>query len=113
MSGPYQGGTLSCDVDTADFIITQTGSAFFGDQIGSAQFTCTAFGQTVVDELIGDETIEDGQVTGRDVTFRLGTVSGQHSGRVSGDSMSGAAQWIITDGSRSITLNGEFDAERR
>jgi hypothetical protein len=113
MSGPYQGATLSCDIDTADFTITQTGSTFFGDQIGSARMTCTAFGQLVVDELIGGESIENGQVSGRNVTFRLGTISGQHSGRISGSSISGTAQWTMSDGSRSITLNGDFEADRR
>lgn len=113
MSGPYQGGTLRCDLDGADFIITQTGFGFFGDQIGSARLRCTTSGQTVVDELVGDETIEDGEVSGRNVTFRLGTIAGQHSGRVSGSSISGTARWVLTSGSLSFTLNGEFDAERR
>jgi hypothetical protein len=113
MTGSFQGTTWICDLDTADFVITQTGSSFYGDQIGSARMTCSAGGRAVVDELVGDETIENGQVLGRDVTFRLGTISGQHSGRISGSSMSGSAQWVMTSGSSSVTLNGRFEAERR
>jgi hypothetical protein len=113
MSGPFQGGTLRCDLDAADFVITQTGFEFFGDQIGSARLRCTASGLTVVDELVGDETIENGEVSGRNVTFRLGTIAGQHNGRVSGSSISGTARWVLTSGNLSVTLDGEFDAERR
>jgi hypothetical protein len=113
MTGSFQGTTFRCGLDTADFVITQSGDTFFGDQIGSARMTCTADGRSIVDELVGDETIENGQVSGRDVTFRLGSISGQHSGRVSGSSISGTARWVMSSGSASVTLNGRFDAERR
>jgi hypothetical protein len=112
MTGSLQGITVSCTVSTADFVITQTGSTFSGIQQGSARMTCASGAQTVSDGLVSGETIVDGEVSGNTLSFRLGSISGPHNGRVSGGSMTGTCQWVFASGNTTITLTGDFNAAR-
>jgi hypothetical protein len=108
-SAPQFPPTVTCSVTAADFTLTQSGSTFSGIQIGTARATCTQSGQVVVDVSIENETIVNGQISEASVTFRLGSIPGQHTGAVSGTSITGTAQWILDAG---LTLNGQFTAAK-
>ena len=112
LTGAFQGATVTCGGGPFDFSITQTGSTFSGVQVSSARVTCSVQGTTVVDELIASETIVNGQISGSNVTFRLGSLAGQHSGTVTGTSMTGNAQWVFVEGNTTLTLNGNFSAAK-
>ncbi len=112
MSATVQGATFSCTAGPLDFNITQNGSAFSGSQVGSGAISCTAPGQDPLNDVISGETIINGQVSGSGVSFRLGSIAGQHVGTVIGSSMSGTAQWIFSEGSMTLTLSGQFAATK-
>lgn len=112
MTGALQGITVSCSGGPFDFSVTQSGSTFSGVQVGLANLVCTSQGQTLFSQSVAGETIVNGQVTGSSVTFRLGSIAGQHTATVSGTSMSGSAQWIFADASTSLILSGQFTAAR-
>jgi hypothetical protein len=112
MTGSYIGVTVSCNVSALDAVLTVTGNTFSGIQQGTGTMNCTIAGQSQQFALSGN-TIVDGQINGSNVTFRLGTTAGgQHTGTVTGTSMTGTAQWVITQGNQSITLNGQFTAAK-
>lgn len=112
MSGSMEGVTVSCSVGSLDFDITRSGSTFSGVQVGSARLTCVALGEEIVDTLVGGESMVNGQVSGNTMSFRLGSISGQNIGTVSGSSISGSAQWVFASGNTTFTLSGEFTAVR-
>lgn len=111
MTGSFIGTNVTCNVTALDATLTVTGNTFSGIQQGSGSMTCNVGGQTQVFQLTGN-TIVDGQISGSTVTFRLGSVNGQHTATLSGTSMTGTAQWVITQGNASITLNGQFAAAK-
>ena len=112
MSGALQGITVSCNAAALDFALAQTGNTFSGPQVGAGRLTCTAAGETVIDDLIGSETIVNGMINGSTVSFRLGTIPGQHNATLSGGSMTGTASWTFTSENVTLTLNGQFTAVR-
>jgi hypothetical protein len=112
MTGTTLGVNINCNVTAVDFTLTTTGNTFSGIQVGTGRITCTGGGQTVADQTFAGETIVSGQINGSQVTFRLGTINGQHTGTVSGTSMTGTAQWVLTSGNFSVTLNGQFTAAK-
>lgn len=112
MNATVQGSTMSCTAGPLDFAITQNGTAFSGTQVGSGAIACTAPGQEPLNDMISGETIVGGQVSGSAVSFRLGSIAGQHTGTVAGGSMSGTAQWIFSEGAMSLTLSGQFAATK-
>ena len=111
MAGSVQGIPYSCNVSVADFVITQSGSGFSGVQQGNALMLCFVLGETTED-LFGGETIVGGSVNGSQVSFRLGTLEGQHSGTTAGTSISGSAQWRIVVEGVSVNFAGAFTAVR-
>ena len=113
------GEVVSCDAESIEFAMTQTGMTFSGVQVGNIILTCTAEGELLVEGLVAGLTIVNGQVSGSTVTFSFATVafgvgflSGQHIATVSGTSMGGTAQWIVTDENLTILLTGELTAVR-
>lgn len=112
MTGPFQGITVSCNATALDFTLSQSGNTFSGAQVGAGRMTCSAQGEELIDGVIGSETIVNGTINGSNVSFRLGTFQSQHSGSISGGSMTGTATWTITDGNLTLTLNGQFTAAR-
>jgi len=112
MSGALQGVTVTCTTGALDFTLTHSGTAFSGVQLGSSRVMCSAQGTTVVDAVLNAETIVNGTINGSSISFRLGTVPGQHTGTVSGTSMSGTARWLFTEGNTTLTLNGQFTAAK-
>jgi hypothetical protein len=112
MSGVVQGVSVSCNAAALDFALSQSGTTFSGAQVGVGRLLCFAQGQTIVDELIGSETLVAGSINGPSISFRLGTIAGQHNGTVSGGSMTGTATWSLNSGSVTVTLNGQFTAVR-
>jgi hypothetical protein len=98
-----------------DFNLTQTGAAFSGVQTGNnGRLTCSATGQgTVVDEVLGGETIINGQLVNSQVSFRLGSVDGTNTGSISGTSMTGSASWVFALGAgESLAMTGSWSAAR-
>jgi hypothetical protein len=112
ITGSYLGIGVSCNVTTVDFTLTQTGDTFSGVQVGSGRLTCNSAGQTVLDSPVSGETIVDGQLSGSEVTFRLGSIPGQNTATISGTSMIGTAQWILSNGNVAVTMNGQFTAAK-
>jgi hypothetical protein len=112
MTGSYIGITVTCTVTAVDVTLTTSGNTFSGIQQGTGRLTCTGGGQTLADSQIAGETIVNGQINGSTVTFRLGSINGQHTGTITGTSMTGTAQWIISSGNVSVTLNGQFTAAK-
>ena len=112
MTGSYIGINVTCNATAVDFTLTQTEDTFSGVQVGSGRVTCTGGGQTLVDNPVTNFTIVEGQINGNAVTFRLGLIAGQHTATVTGTSMSGTAQWILTSGNISVTVNGQFTAAK-
>jgi hypothetical protein len=112
MSGVSLGGTVTCTATLIDFRLTQSGSRFSGVQVGSGRITCSGQGDVIVDEPVDSETIVNGRINGSNVSFRLGSVPGQHTGTVSGSSIPGTATWEFTEGTETTTLNGQFTAAR-
>ena len=113
------GEVVSCDTESIEFAMTQTGTTFSGVQVGNIILTCTAEGELVVEGLVAGLTIVNGQVSGSTVTFGFATVtfgvgflSGQHIATVSGTSMDGTAQWIVTNENLTLLLTGELTAVR-
>lgn len=111
MSGAVSGASVTC-TGVLDFTVTQTGSTFSGIQEGTGRFICVSGGQTIVDEVVGGETLINGQINGTQVSFRLGTVPGAHSGIVSGTSMSGTGAWQFDLGGTTLNLNGQWSAAK-
>ena len=64
-------------------------TTFSGVQTGSGRLTCTLAGQPYVDTPFAGETIVNGQISGSQITFRLGTLTGQNTATVTGTSMTG------------------------
>ncbi len=113
------GEAVSCDTESIEFAMTQTGTTFSGVQVGNVILTCTADGALLVEGLVAGLTIVNGQVSGSAVTFGFATVtfdvgllSGQHIATVSGTSMGGTAQWIVTAENLTLLLTGELTAVR-
>ena len=111
MTGATLGINVTCSVNTVDFTLTRSGSTFSGIQQGSGRIVCNSAGQTT-DSQVAGETIVNGQINGSTLTFRLGTIPGQHTGTMTGNSMTGTAQWIYTSGNLTVTLNGQFTAAK-
>lgn len=113
------GEVVSCDAESIEFAMTQTGATFSGVQVGNIILTCTSEGALLVEGLVAGLTIVNGQVSGSAVTFGFATVtfgvgllSGQHIATVSGSSMGGTAQWIVTAENLTLLLTGELTAVR-
>jgi hypothetical protein len=112
MSGVVQEVTVTCTATSIDFRLTQSGNSFSGIQVGTGRITCSAQGDVIIDEPIDSETIVNGTINGANVSFRLGSVPGQHTGTRSGTSITGTATWEFTEEGVTITLNGQFTAAK-
>lgn len=114
MDATLDGETVVCTA-VMDFNLTQAGSAFSGVQTQTlGNLTCTIIGEgTILDEPIGAETIINGQLSGQQVSFRLGSVDGTNTGSVNGPSMTGNASWVFDlGGGTSVALTGSWSAAR-
>lgn len=112
LTGSLEGTGVSC-AWLANFNITQTGTTFSGVQTATGTLTCTAQGEGVVlSEQIDAETIVSGTIDGNSVTFRLGSIPSNHTGTVSGTSMSGMASWTFQDLDFVLQLQGNWTAAK-
>jgi hypothetical protein len=111
MAGDVDGEAFVCDA-VMDFTITQSRGAFTGDQLGEGELVCTYADDIIIDEPIEGETIIDGEISGRTIAFRMGSVAGAHNGSVAGSgvAMAGTAEWIFDGG---LALEGTFTAARQ
>ena len=114
LQGVISGVAITC-TSILNFAITQTGTTFSGVQaLPNGNLTCNGGGQPLINATIGSETIVAGQVSGNNVSFRLGSVNGNHSGTVSGTSMTGTGTRNIpqTTGG-TLILTGEWNAAKK
>ena len=114
MDATVDGETIVCTA-IMDFNLNQSGATFSGVQTQTlGNMTCTILGEgTVLDEALGGETIINGQLTGQQVSFRLGTVDGTNTGTISGTSMTGNASWVFDlGGGTSVSLTGTWSAAK-
>lgn len=113
LAGVLQGQAVTCTPVSLKFSITQGLTTFSGVQIGTATLTCSTNAGALTSRVIGGETIIQGQIDGRAILFRFGTISGTQSGIVGGQaSINGTAQWVLVVNSVTLTLNGQFIASR-
>lgn len=112
MSGSLLGVVVNCNSDPFDFQITQTDVTFSGLQVGESELTCVAQGQVLSSGPVNSETIVDGEVDGSTVTFRFGSLQGLHTATVTGNAMSGTAEWTVTNEGLTLSLSGSFTAVR-
>lgn len=114
LSGTYDGITVTCR-SALNFTLSQTGTTFSGIEATPIGFiSCDALGEEIINATVSDETIVNGQLNGTNVSFRLGSVNGNHTGTVSGTSMTGSGTWNIpqTVGGN-LVLTGEWTAAKK
>jgi hypothetical protein len=109
------GDGVLCNSTTPTLLtLTQTETALTGSYSGGS-LTCSGPGGTATLP-VNTGSVINGQVTGNQVSFDLGTQDFHHEGTVSGTtSMSGDATWTIDFGPSvgSVTLTGTWAATRQ
>ena len=105
------GSGVSCNSNAFPLQISQSGSTFTGSY-GVGTFTCTGPGGSASGNVQG--VVANGTVDINAVEFDLDTQDAHQSGSVSGNSMSGTAQWRFDlGGGQIVTLNGNWSAVKQ
>jgi hypothetical protein len=96
-----------------EITLQQNTTTFSGSYGGGGVLNCTA-PQGAFSYAIGSGSVLNGQVSGNEVSFDLGTADFHHVGTVNGASMAGTASWTFESGSASTlgTLTGSWTATR-
>jgi hypothetical protein len=108
------GSGVSCSsTQPTQFTLNQSGTSFSGSYAGG-ELTCSGPSGTG-SAPIGSGSVINGAVSGSNVTFDLDTPDSHFAGSVTGNSMSGTAQWRIDFGAPIglVTLNGSWGAARQ
>jgi hypothetical protein len=108
------GDGVSCSSTApTQLILNQTGATFSGSFSGGELF-CTAPGSTGAVP-VGSGSVINGTVSGTNVSFDLDTPDFHFVGGVSGNSMSGTAEWTVDFGipAGEVTLNGTWQAAKQ
>jgi hypothetical protein len=106
------GQGVSCNLGNTPLTISQSGGTFTGSY-GPGTLTCVAGTESASVPVHG--TVVNGTVNLSAVQFDLDTQDLHHTGTVSGNSMSGTAQWSFDFGGDIgvMTLNGNWAAARQ
>jgi hypothetical protein len=112
LAGVLEGLPVSCTPVSLNFSIGQGLTTFSGVQVGTATLTCATDAGALTSRVIASETITQGQIDGRSVLFRFGTIPGTQSGVVGQASINGTSQWVLVVNNLTLTLNGQFSASR-
>lgn len=107
------GSGASCSTsDPIRATIRQTGSSFTGTYTGGI-LTCLTPTESF-SSAVGSGAITNGEVTGNTIRFDLDSPDFHHDGTVSGNSMSGTAQWTYDFGLPlgTVTLTGGWSATK-
>ena len=109
-------GSLVCDVEAMDVVITRSGDAFTGTQTGITVRRCTHNNSTITSDVTG-VTVVEGQIDGSHITFSLGSIPGSAvvapnsvDATLSGSTISGTAIW--PDNTGGMTVSGTFSATK-
>ncbi len=106
------GSGASCSTsDPIHATIRQTGSSFTGTYSGGILGCLTP--TESFSSAIGSGAITNGEVTGNTISFDLGSY-GHHDGTISGNSMSGSAEWTYQFGLplNEVSLTGGWSATK-
>lgn len=107
------GSGISCSsTEATQSTLDQSGTSFSGSYTGGTVFCSGPGGGTTVP--IGSGSVINGTVNGSSVIFDLDTPDSHFAGTMSGNSMSGNAQWRVDLGAPIgvITLSGTWAATR-
>jgi hypothetical protein len=108
------GGGASCSTTTPiQLSLRQTGSTFTGSY-SSGVLTCTTPTESF-SASTGSGSVVNGQVSGDNVTFDLGTAAFHHTGLLEGTAMSGTAEWMYDFGIplEVVALSGNWSATKQ
>jgi hypothetical protein len=111
MSGGGAGCSTSSPIQIS---LQQSTTTFTGSYGGGGVLTCTApFGS--FSAATGSGSVLNGQISGNEVSFDLGSANFHQVGTVTGSSMAGTATWAFESGSASTlgTLTGSWTATRQ
>jgi hypothetical protein len=111
MSG---GGAVCSTSSPVEITLQQNTTTFSGSYGGGGVLNCTT-PQGSFSSAIGSGSVLNGQVSGSEVSFDLGTADFHHIGTVNGSSMAGTATWTFQLGPPSTigTLTGSWTATRQ
>ena len=107
------GGGVTCSIFGVTMQLSQTGSTFTGHTVANSSgtfgtFTCSGGGQTINEDIEGQDQIAAGTIQGNVVTFDIGTSDLHSTGTVSGSSISGQTVLKLSDGTVTGNLVGNF-----
>lgn len=108
------GGGATCSTTSPiQATLRQTGSTFTGSY-SSGVLTCTTPTESF-SASTGSGPVINGQVSGENVTFDLGTPAFHHTGILEGTAMSGTAEWLYDFGNPLgvVTLSGNWSATKQ
>lgn len=105
------GGGITCSAAGTTLTLSQSGATFSGSYAGGT-LTCSAPGVAPQSSPVGSGIVVSGNVGVTSVSFNFDTSDWSNTGTISGNSMSGTAHVIVTDGTNTLTLTGNFAAAR-
>jgi hypothetical protein len=108
------GSGVSCSSTApTQLTLNQTGSTFSGSYTGG-ELTCSGPGGTF-SEPVGSGSVVNGQINGNSLSFDLDTPDFHQIGTITGNSLSGTAQWRVDFGAPTgvVTLNGNWGAAKQ
>jgi hypothetical protein len=105
------GSGITCNSTNHPLTLVMTGSTFTG-HYGPFTLHCTSGTESFDSQAQG--TVVNGSTNLNSVAFDLDTQDFHQTGTVSGNSMSGTAQWNVDLGSnQNLTLNGSWSAAKQ
>jgi hypothetical protein len=105
------GGGLTCSTSGTTLTLNQTGGTFIGFHSGGI-LTCSQPGVPTQSAPISSGSIVTGVVTVSNVSFNLDNSDWTNAGTIAGNSMSGTAHVVLSNGTTRVTLTGNFAAAR-
>ncbi len=108
------GSGVSCSSTApTQLTLNQTGNTFSGSYTGG-ELTCSGPGGTFSDP-VGSGSVVNGQINGNSLSFDLDTPDFHQIGTITGNSLSGTAQWRVDFGAPTgvVTLNGNWGAAKQ
>ena len=109
------GGGAQCSTTSPiQLTLQQSTTTFSGTYGGGGILTCTApIGS--FSAAAGSGSVINGQISGNQVSFDIGSENFHHSGTVTGSTMAGTATWTFDEGSAGTlgALNGNWTATKQ
>jgi hypothetical protein len=109
------GGGAQCSTTSPiQLTLQQSTTTFTGSYGGGGVLSCTApFGS--FSAATGSGSVINGQITGNQVSFDIGSANFHHAGTVTGSTMAGTATWTFDEGSAGTlgALTGSWTATKQ